>query len=120
VRRGYISLFGPSCYRILDDGVCELDRGHDGDHLPYVPGDYLPLPLITPLHILTLMQWGSRLNCPLCGTRAESVTCDGPVVIYREFEGPGSTECEWWFGPCGCRGREIVTDDVVQLVTSVD
>lgn len=106
---GLLRIFGSSCGRILDDGICELARGHDGDHLPYVPGYYLPLPLITPLHILTLMRWHPRLICPLCRTRAVSVSYDHPGVIYRDFEDVGSVECEWAFEPCGCRGREIVT-----------
>ncbi|MFC8156322.1 hypothetical protein ACFUO0_20105 [Streptomyces cinereoruber] len=104
----YSSLIRHGCFRILDDGWCELDRGHDGDHLPYVPGEYLPLPLITPLDVLGLTL-RPRPVCPLCGTRCTLISYDHPGVIYREFEGEGSVECEWRFGPCGCRGREIVT-----------
>ncbi|MFI6274294.1 hypothetical protein [Streptomyces sp. NPDC050988] len=118
VYSGSIPLFGSRCYRILDDdGVCELNRGHDGDCLPYEPGYYLPPPLITPLHILTLMWWHPRLVCLLCGTNATSVSCDGPVLVIRDFDGPESVECDWRFKPCGCEGREIVTAE--ELDTSL-
>ncbi|MFI9005092.1 hypothetical protein [Streptomyces sp. NPDC053541] len=99
---------GPRCPRVLGDALCGLDRGHDGDHLPYVPGGYLPPPLLTPLDLLGLVRQ-ARPACPLCGARVTSIWCDGPVVVYRELEDVGSTECEWSFGPCGCKGREIVT-----------
>lgn len=105
---------GTHCYRVLDDGVCELDRGHDGDHLPYVPGEYLPLSLITPLHILALTWRNPRLTCPLCGTPSTSISCNEAGVIFREFEGRGSVEGEWCFEPCGCTGREIITADATE------
>lgn len=114
----HFPLFGTRCLRILDDGVCELDRGHDGGHLPYVPGDYLPPPLITPLDLLHLRHWPRSSACPLCGQPVNSVSCEGPTVAYRgtlargdgaiEMAG-GETEFEWRFGPCGCVGREILT-----------
>lgn len=106
---GHLPLFGTTCYRVLDDGVCELDRGHDGDHLPYVPGDYLPPPLVTPLDLLHLPHWPRRTTCLLCGRRVNSVSCEGPTLVTREDDDQGALECEWRFGPCGCTGREIIT-----------
>ncbi|MFI1030746.1 hypothetical protein [Streptomyces sp. NPDC020951] len=88
--------------------MCELDRGHDGDHLPYVPGCYLPPPLITPLDLLHLAHWPLRTACLLCGRRVDAVSCDGPTLTFREGDGRGDVECEWRFGPCGCVGRELI------------
>lgn len=102
-------LFGRGCGWILDDGACELDRGHDGDHLPYVPGCYLPPPLVTPLDLLRPLHWLLGTTCPLCGGKANAVSCEGPVLVFREDDQQGVLECEWRFGPCGCTGREIIT-----------
>ena len=106
---GFIPLDGGRCLRILDDGVCELDRGHDGDHLPYVPGYYLPAPIITPLDLLHLPHWPRRTTCLLCRRPVYSLSSEGPTLVFREDTGTSDVEYEWRFGPCGCTGREILT-----------
>lgn len=106
------SLFGTRCLRVLDEGVCELDRGHEGDHLPFVPGGYLPPPLITPLDLLRWEPYGPGAVCLLCGQRIVAASCEGPTLTFREGDDQGLLECEWRFGPCGCVGREILTQDV--------
>ncbi|MEU5596671.1 hypothetical protein [Streptomyces sp. NPDC020298] len=100
---------------------CGLWCDHDGDHVPYTPGAYLPPPIISPLGLLALQRcrW-SCLVCPLCGRRGEYVSCDPPFRVrrdgdgstswYEPDDGPGDIEILWQFEPCGCEGREILPD----------
>lgn len=109
------------CCWIVDDGYeqCGLWCGHDGDHIPYTPGIYLPPPVIDPLTVLSVLRhrWGSGLLCPLCGARVDWPSREGPYRVHRDdgtvswFEpgdDPGSVELTWRFEPCGCEGRELL------------
>jgi len=89
---------------------CGLLWQHPGPCVPFVPGEYLPPPMLHPVDFSTAL--GSRwyMRCPLCrrpttgwnastGTvfRGDSVNWDRP-----------SAEWEFTFEPCGCVGRVIV------------
>jgi hypothetical protein len=99
---------------------CGLWCGHDGDHTPYVPGAYLPPPIIGPLELLTPLRrsrW-PHVICPLCQTPADQVSCGALFRVHRDSdgstswnehgEGPGDSEYLWRFEPCGCEGRELL------------
>jgi hypothetical protein len=111
----------PCCWLLDVDTQCGLWCGHDGDHVPYTPGDYLPPPIIGLLDLLRLQQrpWPHWV-CPLCGAHADHISCDAPFSVQRDGDGnaswyaPGAIrvdiECAWRFEPCGCEGREILSD----------
>ena len=92
---------------------CGLWCGHGGDHLGYVPGDYLMLPLIGPLDVLRLKFRAPQ--CPMCGRAPKRrwefhASVLSPVAWWR-----GSGEDSqmtlgalWQFDPCGCEAREIL------------
>jgi len=104
---------------------CGLWCGHDGDHVPYTPGDYLPAPLLHPLDIAAIVLWGAK-RCPLCKTSVEfqpwanvvtGWSCEGPTQVWR-LTGPPAWavgpewqwEYAWRFEPCGCEGRELLPE----------
>ena len=111
------------CWIVDGETRCGLWCGHDGDHVPYMPGEYLRAPLLHPLDAVKLLVWGIE-RCPLCGASvafdpwANVVTgayCEGPTCVWRLngprtwIVGPESQwEYEWKFEPCGCEGRELL------------
>jgi hypothetical protein len=110
------------CWYADADNPCGLWCGHDGDHAPYMPGAYLPPPIISPLDLLALQlgQW-PHLACPLCRARTDAVSCDrafhvardgdGNVTWYeREADSPGDIEQAWRFNPCGCEARQLLPE----------
>lgn len=110
----------PCCWTVGEDyGPCSLWCSHDGDHIPYTPGIYLPPPAISPLALLAVQQhrWHD-MACPLCGTRADGISWEKPYCIYRDGDGHvswyepgdrrGSIERTWRFEPCGCEARELL------------
>lgn len=106
-----------TCCWVVGDDRCGLWCGHDGDHLPYTPGDYLAEPTLHPLDLL--LPWQMRLpgaaHCPICGTADRTWGLCFSVeygLIARQVgdEIHLSTEGIWRFEPCGCVGREILPD----------
>lgn len=103
-----------SCCWIVGGEDCEpcgLWCGHDGDHIPYMPGAYLPPPLIGPLDVLPVaLRTAGR--CPLCRKRVDEYRAE-EMLAFRDvgdgWRGP-EREIEWRFGPCGCEGREILPE----------
>lgn len=91
---------------------CGLLAGHDGGHVPFVPGEYLPPPLLHPIDVLLAsaadLPWW-RCRCLLCG--AWSGMPDGELVT--PFRGGSENwdqvraEWQWTFRPCGRVGREV-------------
>lgn len=101
------------CCWIVTADRCGLWCGHDGDHLPYTPGDYLPEPILHPLDLL--LRRPGVLRCPICGSVDKTWgLCFGVEfgLISRQVgdEIHLSTEGIWRFEPCGCEGREILPD----------
>lgn len=104
------------CCWIADYGQCGLWCGHDGDHLPFTPGGYLPPPMLHPLDILLLSRTRAP-RCPVCGIRLRlgDFGYEWEVThAFRHFEdgqwGEPELEIDWWFGPCGHEVREILPD----------
>lgn len=97
-----------------DCGPCGLWCGHDGEHVPYTPGAYLPPSIIS----LSSFRVGPNFTCPLCAASANHVVAEGPFRVARDGDGsaswyelgdgPGDVEILYQFGPCGCEGREIL------------
>lgn len=117
---------GDHCPRVDEQGnPCGLIYGHDGDHVPFVPGDYLPAPILHPLdRLLVRVRGHSRVR--LCPNGCS------PLRVLRWIYGnyiADLSEVYWeapsaWhyvddevphvefqvmvrFGPCGCEFREI-------------
>lgn len=104
---------GPQCQRIVSGEQCGLDHGHDGEHLPYTPGEYLPPPMLHPLDILLLSRTRAP-RCPVCGIRLGSFGYEWEVThAFRHFAdgvwGEPEVEVGWRFQPCEHGAREIVT-----------
>jgi hypothetical protein len=105
----------PCCYIVpgAEDVVqCGLWCGHDGAHLPYVPGAYLWLaPELHPLDALRLRlaRWPWRMLCPVCAGTASSWEAKqaGLTVWILGGEQRAGYPTEWRFGPCGCEAREV-------------
>lgn len=93
---------------------CGQYCGHRSDCTWFVPGEYLPPPLLRALD-----PRGIREQCPVCGSWVNSVGVEDALWWLRD-EGwscayaeptPGATfEALWRFGPCGCEAREILHD----------
>lgn len=104
-----------SCCWIVELEQCGLWCGHDGEHVPFVPGDYLSEPTVHPLDVLRLerSRWPWRnLRCPLCRGKLDR-WCAGPRgTVSRAVDGGWhlSTETPWRFSPCGCEAREILEE----------
>ncbi len=99
--------------------MCGLWCGHQGEHVPYVPGGYLRLPPeMHPLEVLLFrivrrptawpwLWWGP--SCPVCRRPVVDWDCWWP---QREGWQAGD---EWRIGlvatwrlrPCGCEAREL-------------
>lgn len=103
-----------SCCWIVDGEDCEpcgLWCGHDGDHTSYVPGAYLPPPIIGPLDVLPIaLRRPGR--CPLCRRRVDSYRAEETLALRDVGDGwrEPEHETEWRFEPCGCEGREILPE----------
>jgi hypothetical protein len=102
----------PCCW-VMDGEPCGLWCGHAGDHLPWVPGDYLSLtPLLNPLGWLRLVlaRW-PWLPCPVCSDRTDGFPVPGVVGLHVwVFQPGGSVERSgryWQFWPCGCEAFEV-------------
>lgn len=86
--------------------ACGLLWQHDSLCVPFVPGDYLPPPILHPLDVLLdPMIW----RCPLCKGNfnhwdSEAVT---PFRGGRENWDRVRVEQQWTFQPCGCVGRSF-------------
>jgi hypothetical protein len=102
----------PCCW-ITDREQCGLWCGHDGDHLPYVPGQYLRLPPeVHPLDVLRFLLsvwWQRGLPCPMCGQRTDDWT--GGRMSYESWhvgdERRAAPVARWQFWPCRCEAREV-------------
>ncbi|MGW1744571.1 hypothetical protein ACWCRD_02915 [Streptomyces sp. NPDC002092] len=111
------------CVVAAEGDRCGLWCGHDADHVPYTPGDYLPTPLLHPLDVAAILLWGFK-RCPLCkasvafrpwGNVVTGWYCEGPTQVWR-LTGPPAWvvgpewqwEYAWRFEPCGCEGRELL------------
>lgn len=100
------------CPALAGDHLCGLLWRHDGNHVPFVPGEYLPPSLLHPIDVMLAaaadLPWW-RCRCPLCG--AWSGMPDGEVVTAFRG-GPENwdrvrAEWQWTFWPCGCVGRTV-------------
>ncbi|MFI8535353.1 hypothetical protein ACIGMX_34550 [Streptomyces aquilus] len=106
------------CWMAAEDNQCGLWCGHDGEHIPYVPGVYLPPLIISPLGLLPFQRGEWPMACPLCGTRVSCAGFEAPLRVLRDGDGSASwfepedgdadVECAWRFEPCGCEGRETL------------
>lgn len=100
------------CQAIIDREQCGLEHRHADDHVPFVPGEYLPPPMLHPLDVLLLVR--RRLpRCPACGVLPSVVEIDTQVThAFRHFEdgawGEPELEIEWRFDPCGHEAREVL------------
>ena len=102
-----------ACCWVVDSDLCGLWCGHKGDHLPYVPGQYLLLPAeLHPLDELQLRlaRWPwPGVRCPFCRRRVEGWEA-GPAVWTSWSVGDEERrvlETTWRFWPCGCMGWEV-------------
>lgn len=102
------------CPRVVEhDGgyyACGLaDWDHDGDCVWFVPGDYLPPPLLHPLDAfnagLHRPPWWWMARCPLCGSGLTFQEAEFTTVTYVGDE--VREELRWRFEPCGCVAREL-------------
>lgn len=97
------------CPALAGDHPCGLLWRHDGGHVPFLPGEYLPPPLLHPLDLLLLgVAAPQGCRCPLCGQWAGAPDCE-LVTPFRgapENWGRARAEWQWTFLPCGCTGRE--------------
>lgn len=86
---------------------CGLLWRHPGPCMPFVPGDYLPPPLLHPLDVLLPMQaW----RCPLCGDPVSALPMAELVTAFRGDHvnwDRAQPEWQWTFWPCGCVVRDI-------------
>ena len=108
----------PCCWLIDQDGRCGVWCSHEGEHIPYVPGAYLPPPIISPLGLLPFQRGEWPLVCPLCSARTNYPSFEAPFRVLRQGDGSTSwfepkdgdvdVECAWRFEPCGCEGRELL------------
>lgn len=103
------------CCWVVGAERCGLWCGHRGDHLGYVPGEYLLPPLIGPLDVLRLRF--RVLRCPVCGWAPKrrrwefNASVLSPVAWWRRDDGGDlqmTQGASWQFDPCGCEGREIL------------
>lgn len=112
----------------LIDGTyyCGLFYGHDGPCTRYVPGHYLPLPILHPLDLLLVWiravagvwlcpngcsplrrlrsMWGDYIS-DLAHVSRDPLT---QVVYTTDEHHPVEIESPIRFEPCGCEFREIV------------
>lgn len=93
-----------------DFGPCGLLWQHPGPCVPFVPGDYLPPPLLHPLDLGRALADRWRLLCPICWRPVTD--WDAPLsTVFRggsiNWDRP-SVEYEPMFQPCGCVGRVVV------------
>lgn len=92
--------------------LCGLEQGHDGEHLPYTPGEYLGLPRLHPLDVLRVVL---NRACPLCGVRLMAWSYSVAERVMRLADdgrwAEMPPECEWWFEPCWHRAREVLPWD---------
>lgn len=96
------------CQWLYKDYVlCGLLAGHNGNHVPFVPGDYLPPPLLHPLDVwLLLPAW----RCPVCTEKFNYSPGADLVTAFRgdcDNWGRAQPEWQWSFHPCGCVGRVV-------------
>lgn len=94
------------CPALVGDRACGLLWRHDGDHVPFVPGEYLPPPL---LHPLDRMKAVNARCCPLCGGESTPPIAEAVTAFRGEhtnWDRP-SFEWQWEFWPCGCVGRTV-------------
>lgn len=89
---------------------CGLLWQHSGPCVPFVPGDYLPPPMLHPLDFN--MPPGNRwhMRCPLCRCPAAGWNVDAGTVFRGDNVnwGHASVEWEFTFEPCGCGGRVVL------------
>ena len=104
------------CALVQDDGhvvECGLLCGHDCDHQPWTPGEYLTLtPLLDPLGWLrfTWAHWLWR-PCPVCSCRTDGVPVRSAAGLHVWHFGPDlvveRSGRSWKFWPCGCEAFEV-------------
>lgn len=123
VRLAHSDLGQHACCFLVQAGdnavQCGLWCGHDEDHVPFVPGGYLPEQLLGPLQLpppIRRVRFGPAVGmfvlCPMCAGPLSAWDCEGPGRVARA-DGDGwrsELELQWSFDPCGCRGREIVEE----------
>lgn len=103
------------CQAIIDREQCGLEHRHADGHVPFVPGEYLPPPMLHPLDVLLITR--TRMpRCPVCRVRLRSASCDWEVThAFRHFDGghwdAPELEIEWRFDPCGHKAREVLPQD---------
>jgi hypothetical protein len=107
---------GGLCPRIAEGSdPCGLFHGHNGPCVTFVPGDYLPPPLLHPLDWWAAFRtWPWTWWCPLCWHRADGFSDADFVTAFRGEQvnwGRPSHEWQITFEPCGCVGR-TVDDDI--------
>jgi hypothetical protein len=104
----------PQCWWIAGGERCGLDPGHDGEHGPYAPGEYLPLPRLHPLDVLRVAL---HRACPLCGVRLTGWSYSVAERVMRLADdgrwAEMPPECTWWFEPCWHRASEVLPWDAI-------
>lgn len=104
----------PCCATHTDGETrCGLWCGHNNEHIPYTPGEYLAPQTLHPLTIRQLLTaprgpLRDLPPCPICQAATYDWYCHWPpALVWRSGTHP-RTEVEWRFWPCGCEAREIV------------
>lgn len=89
-----------------DYTLCGLLAGHLGDHVPFVPGEYLPPPL---LHPLDAFKAAHARRCLLCGNESTPPVAEAVTAFRGEHANwdRASFEWQWRFWPCGCVVRTV-------------
>jgi hypothetical protein len=109
---------------------CGLLVGHDGDHVPFTPGEYLPAPLLDPVEEL-LVRWRYVSDCDLvcpngCTRYAAGRSMWGPWRHDAFDMSKEPTIAHIWTGddwhvtdqlnitmsPCGCEFRQIPAAEI--------
>lgn len=94
------------CPAFVGDHACGLLWRYDGDHVPFVPGEYLPPPL---LHPLDTVKAAHARCCPLCGGESTPPVAEAVTAFRGDYDRP-SFEWQWAFWPCGCVGRTVPSE----------
>lgn len=89
-----------------DYTLCGLLAGHLGDHVPFVPGEYLPPPL---LHPLDAFKAAHARRCLLCGNESTPPVAEAVTAFRGEHANwdRASFEWQWTFWPCGHLVRTV-------------
>jgi len=89
---------------------CGLLRQHPGPCVPFVPGEYLPPPMLHPLDFSMPPAPRWHMMCPLCWRPTTGWNASAGTVFRGDSVNWNQPSAEWEFKfePCGCVGRVVV------------